>query len=237
MTASASTRCAAPGCGCSAMRRTPCSRPRSFINSVKRRIARGDAGIEAQRQAIFADARWQGSSYDPAQPPDAGLAAARAIAMTSYRSRASFERRFGRAEGEAGLFQVESYLRHQGRQLVERFDANTYVTLTRAMDSHDVARERGEYEDVLRSIGQPALVVSIDSDVLYPLVEQIELASLLPAATFHGLHSDNGHDAFLVDAEKLEPVVMSFRARLSAERPGARDVTGALPPTPTHLPN
>jgi len=172
---------------------------------------------EAQRQAIFADARWQGGSYDPARPPDAGLAAARAIAMASYRSRASFERRFGRAEREAGLFQVESYLRRQGQQLVERFDANTYVTLTRAMDSHDVARGRGEYEDVLRSIRQPALIVGIDSDVLYPLVEQAELASLLPAAELVELSSDNGHDAFLVDAKRLEPILTDFRARAASD--------------------
>lgn len=184
---------------------------------------------EAQRQAIYADALWQGGSYEPERPPEAGLAAARAIAITSYRSRASFERRFGRATRLAGEFQVEAYLRHQGEKLVERFDANTYVGLTRAMDSHDVARGRGRYENVLRSIWQPALVVGVDSDVLYPLVEQIELASLLPAATFHELHSDNGHDAFLVDAETLEPIVKRFRARLSTERPGARDLTSSPP--------
>lgn len=167
---------------------------------------------EAQRQAIYADGLWQGGRYEPMRPPDAGLAAARAIAMTSYRSRASFERRFARARRLAGEFTVEAYLRHHGEKLVERFDANTYVGLTRTMDSHDVARDRGTYEDVLRSIRQPALVVGVDSDVLYPVVEQVELAALLPNATFHELHSDNGHDAFLVDAADLEPVVRRFRA-------------------------
>ncbi len=172
---------------------------------------------EVQRQAIYADALWQGGRYEPARPPSAGLAAARTVAMTSYRSRASFERRFGRARRLAGEFTIEAYLRHHGEKLVERFDANTYVGLTRAMDSHDVARNRGRYEDVLRSIRQPALVVGVDSDVLYPTVEQVELAALLPNATLRELHSDNGHDAFLVDAEALEPIVRSFRSQLGVD--------------------
>lgn len=168
---------------------------------------------EAQRQAIFADANWQNGAYPPDRQPAAGLAAARAIAMASYRSRASFERRFGRAEGEPGTFQVESYLRHQGRLLVDRFDANTYVGLTRAMDSHDVGRGRGDYAKVLRTIAQPALVVGIDSDVLYPTEEQRELAALMPRAEYAEIRSDNGHDAFLVDADQLEPMLADFRAR------------------------
>ena len=155
---------------------------------------------EAQRQAIRLD-------------PVRGLAAARALAMCTYRSRASFEARFGRRLREPGLFEVESWLHHHGDRLLERFDADSYVTLTRAMDTHDVARGRGEYEEVLESIRVPALVVSIDSDVLYPPEEQAELASLIPGARLATLRSPHGHDAFLIDTEELDRLVAQFRRR------------------------
>ncbi len=167
---------------------------------------------EAQRQAIYADARWQGGHYDPDDPPAAGLAAARMAAMISYRSRTSFEDRFGRdrmAPSSNGLaaedapFSVESYLRYQGEKLVQRFDANCYVHLTQQMDTHDVARGRGAYPDVLGSIEQPALVIGIDSDILYPLEEQRELAAHLPAGELAVLHSPHGHDAFLIEFDQL----------------------------------
>jgi homoserine O-acetyltransferase len=154
---------------------------------------------EAQRQAIQVD-------------PVLGLAVARAIAMCTYRSRASFEARFGRRLREPGLYEVESWLHHHGEDLITRFDADTYVTLTRAMDSHDVAHGRGVYEEVLRSIDIPALVVTIDSDVLYPPEEQIELAALLPAARLATLRSPHGHDAFLIDVEALNDLIVEFRA-------------------------
>ena len=153
---------------------------------------------EAQRQAIRID-------------PVRGLAAARALAMCTYRSRASFEARFGRRLREPGLFEVESWLHHHGDRLLERFDADAYVTLTRAMDTHDESRGRGEYEEVLKSIRVPALVVSIDSDVLYPPEEQIELASLLPNARLATLRSPHGPDAFLIDTAELDRIVATFR--------------------------
>jgi homoserine O-acetyltransferase len=171
---------------------------------------------ETQRQALYADPRWRGGHYPPDDPPAAGLAAARGIAMCAYRSRDSFEARFGRRLHEPGLFAIESYLRHQGRKLVERFDANSYVTLTRAMDSHDVARDRGAYEDVLRSIHQPALVVAIESDVLYPPAEQKELARLIPSSRLAWLRSPEGHDAFLLDGDRLDRHLREFRASLAA---------------------
>lgn len=90
---------------------------------------------EAQRAAIRADARWCGGNYTADRPPEAGLAAARMMAMCGYRSPASFRSRFDRAIAPDGGFQVERYLRHHGEKLVRRFDANTYVTLTRAMDT------------------------------------------------------------------------------------------------------
>jgi homoserine O-acetyltransferase len=168
---------------------------------------------EAQRQAIIADPRWRDGQYEPGDPPAAGLAAARMMAMCTYRSFGSFEERFARRPQAADVFAVESYLRYQGKQLVDRFDAATYVALTKAMDTHDVARGRGDYEEVLRSLKQPALVVSIDSDVLYLPSEQAELAGHLPRARLATLHSPHGHDAFLIEVEELSAMVAEFRGR------------------------
>ena len=127
-----------------------------------------------------------------------------------------FAGRFGRAlmpeNGEAPpLFSVESYLRYQGKKLVRRFDANCYVHLTRLMDSHDVARGRGDYVEILNQILQHTLVIGIDSDVLYPLDEQQELAHHLPNATLAVLEAGHGHDAFLIELETLSEIVRSWR--------------------------
>jgi homoserine O-acetyltransferase len=185
---------------------------------------------EAQRQAIFADPNWNGGDYTDDARPSRGLSVARMMAMVSYRSRPSFEQRFGRARQTDALtesvstesvstddaptasasdafsdapFQIESYLHYQGEKLDERFDANCYVHLTRQMDSHDVSRGRGSYSDVLASIEQPALVIGITSDVLYPLEEQEELAERLPNATLEVIDSPHGHDGFLIELQDL----------------------------------
>jgi homoserine O-acetyltransferase len=171
---------------------------------------------ESQRRAIFADPAWRDGNYEADQPPRDGLAVARMIAMISYRSHSSFASRFGRQE-RAGEFEVEEWLRHHGEKLVARFDARSYVALTRAMDTHDVGRGRGSSEAALRSITQPALVVSVNSDVLYPPIEQEELAALIPRARFEVLASENGHDAFLIDMEELNQIVTDFRARVERE--------------------
>jgi homoserine O-acetyltransferase len=171
---------------------------------------------EAQRQAIYADPRWRGGDYPAHDSPEAGLAAARAFAMCTYRSRASLERRFSRDRGAGGRFAVEGWLSHHGRALVERFDAASYVTLTRAMDTHDVGRGRGDWRRALASVRAPALVVSIDSDVLYPPVEQAELAAALPGARLVTLSSPHGHDAFLIEAEAVDALVARFRQDVEA---------------------
>jgi homoserine O-acetyltransferase len=174
---------------------------------------------EAQRQAIYADPNWQGGHYLPEQSPSAGLAAARMMAMLTYRSWASFEAKFSRQQQEHTSdrpYEMVDYLHYQGQKLVERFDANTYIALTHAMDTHDVARDRGEYTAVLSQIQQPALVVAIDSDVLYPPVEQQTLATHLPNAQFAWLHSTHGHDAFLIDMEALNQLIITFRHQIQA---------------------
>ena len=170
---------------------------------------------EAQRQAIYADPAWQNGNYLPDHPPTAGLAIARMMATSLYRSWASFEEKFGRQRqeqpGQYGQpYAIASYLHHQGQKFIERFDANTYVRLTQAMDTHDVSRDRGEYTAVLAQIHQPALIVAIDSDILYPPVEQQELAALIPKAQLQVLHSVHGHDAFLIDMDALNDLIVSF---------------------------
>lgn len=168
---------------------------------------------EAQRLAIAA-------AGDEAA---AGLAAARAIAMISYRSSVSLGRRFGRArapEPQAG-YAAAGWLRRHGDRLVDRFDADSYRCLLDAMDSHDVGRGRGAYEDVLREIHQPVLIGSIASDVLYPLAEQLELLRLLPRAQLLQIDSLHGHDGFLIDAQRFEAELRRFirvNGRRSDER-------------------
>lgn len=161
---------------------------------------------EAQRQAIYADPYWKNGTYSPDQPPRAGLSAARMMAMISYRNQQEFHGRFGRARMDSmeAPFSVESYLRYQGNKLVDRFDANCYVSITKQMDTHDVARRRGSYHEVLASIQQPTLVIGIDTDILYPLSEQQELADHIPHAELGVVKAPYGHDTFLIDFKQLD---------------------------------
>ncbi|MEW6511142.1 MAG: homoserine O-acetyltransferase [Bacteroidota bacterium] len=177
---------------------------------------------ETQRLAIMNDPTWQEGNYT--EQPAHGLAIARGIAMIWYRSRASFEDRFGRSTPSVGdgheriqLFarsqldwKVESYLRYQGQKLVDRFDANTYITLTRAMDAHDIGSGRGPVKDVLGDITARLLAIGISSDVLYPVEEQKALASLTPRGEYAELSSPQGHDAFLIEFEWMNEVLRRF---------------------------
>lgn len=167
---------------------------------------------EAQRAAIAADPDWNDGYYDDDSPPSRGLSAARMMAVCTYRSWQSFDRRFGRERRDDELYQVQSYLRHQGEKINDRFDANTYVTLTHAMHSHDLSRGRGEYRDILAGITQPALVVSVSTDALYPPEEQLQLAEHLPAAQYEILDSAHGHDGFLIETDELGAKIRRFRS-------------------------
>jgi homoserine O-acetyltransferase len=177
---------------------------------------------QVARQAIFNDPAWQLGRYN-GRGPERGLALARMIAMISYRSDRQFWQRFGREvvvapevplPGPGGRFQVESYLEHQGRKLVDRFDARSYVYLTRAMDLHDVARGAASLEDALSRIDSRVLAVGIDSDVLYyphELREAVErLRRLGKDARYGEIQSPYGHDAFLVEYEQLNALVSEF---------------------------
>jgi homoserine O-acetyltransferase len=166
---------------------------------------------EAQRAAIAADPNWNGGYYSDDSPPTNGLAAARMMAICTYRSWQSFDRRFGRERRTDEQYQVQSYLRHQGEKINDRFDANTYVTLTHAMHTHDLSRGRGDYPEVLRTVLQPALVVSVSTDALYPPEEQQVLAKHLPEARYEILESAHGHDGFLIETESLGTKIARFR--------------------------
>eukprot|EP01033_Poteriospumella_lacustris_P014880 gene14880-10639_t len=166
---------------------------------------------ETQRQAIYADDNWKGGRFSADQPPTKGLALARKMAMISYRSATAYEEKFGREKDpKTGLFQVQSYLKHQGQKFIDRFDALTYVKLTEIMDTHDVGRHRGGVVPALQRIRCPTLVLGINSDVLYPMQEQEELAKHIPGASFGVIDSINGHDGFLLEQDQVGRYIDDF---------------------------
>ncbi len=163
------------------------------------------------RQAIVNDPDWKDGYYT--RQPEKGLALARQIAMLSYRTQPSFQQRFGRKlqnSERTDFFQVESYLSYQGKKLVGRFDANSMMVLTRAMDTHDVGAERGGIQAALQSVSAKTLAIGIDSDLLYPISEQKEIAALVPQGTYREIHSVNGHDAFLIEYDQLNVLIGEF---------------------------
>jgi homoserine O-acetyltransferase len=162
------------------------------------------------RAALELDPKFRGGAYSEPDPPAAGLELARRIAMVGYRSPENFAARFGR-ERAGGAFAVEGWLAHHGRRLAERFDANAYLALLEAMDSHDLARGRGSLAEAAARIAVPVLVVASSSDVLYPPAESYELASLLPDAELVTLANPHGHDAFLIEQAALDRVLAAFR--------------------------
>ncbi len=184
--------------------------------------AQGIAFSEVQRQAIMADPRWQGGDYAPGEGPRAGLAIARMLAMITYQSEESMElrftrnrnpQRFVRASSPGNVpdlgerFDVENYLYYQGELLVRRFDANSYLYISRAMDLYDVSEGYPSLEAALSRIRSKALFVGIRSDFLFPaarvrwLAEQVR--SLGGDATYVELDSPHGHDAFLKEWEQM----------------------------------
>jgi homoserine O-acetyltransferase len=170
----------------------------------------------AARVAITNDPAWCNGNYQ--HQPAHGLALARMIGMISYRSPQEFEQRFGRQrKNPAGnyfnfdnCFQIESYLHHQGQKLVQRFDANTYLYLTRAMDLHDVAYGRSDLESVFASVRSRVLSIGVSSDQRYPALLQKEIARRIPEAHYAEIESIHGHDAFLIEFEKLGSVISEF---------------------------
>ncbi|MBL3667161.1 homoserine O-acetyltransferase [Streptomyces sp. M2CJ-2] len=168
-----------------------------------------------QLHAVRSDPHWHGGDYhDTDRGPHAGLGIARRIAHVTYRSEPELSARFGREPQGAedpwrgGRYQVESYLDHHAVKLVRRFDAGSYVVLTEAMNGHDVGRGRGGVRAALRRVTAPALVAGVDSDRLYPLSQQAELAAHLPGADrLRVVESPYGHDGFLLETEQVGALI------------------------------
>ncbi|CAG8498691.1 10832_t:CDS:2 [Funneliformis mosseae] len=108
------------------------------------------------------------------------------------------------------VFSAQSYLRYQGEKFVKRFDANCYINLTRKMDAHDVAKDRGDLEKVLSSIQQPALIIGIESDGLFTISEQYELAEFIPNSEMVTIQSPDGHDGFLLEFDQINRHILRF---------------------------
>jgi homoserine O-acetyltransferase len=202
------------------------------IAAAPRHSAQNIAFHEVGRQAIMADPDWRGGDYArQGVRPEKGLSVARMAAHITYLSEAALQRKFGRELQRDGLswgfdadFQVESYLRHQGSSFVDRFDANSYLYITRAMDYFDLA---AGYEGVLAEAFRRAretrfCVLSFTSDWLYPTPESRAIVRALNAAgaraSFVEIESDKGHDAFLLDEPVMRSALTGFLEAAGAAR-------------------
>jgi homoserine O-acetyltransferase/O-succinyltransferase len=202
------------------------------IASTARHSAQNIAFHEVGRQAIMADPDWRGGDYATAGVrPDKGLAVARMAAHITYLSEQALQRKFGRELQRDGLswgfdadFQVESYLRHQGVSFVDRFDANAYLYITRAMDYFDLPARFGGVlaEGFTKAREVRFCVLSFTSDWLYPTAESRIIVRALNAAgcraSFLEIKSDKGHDAFLLDEPQMHAALGGFLAATAAER-------------------
>src|SRR5918995_914962 len=194
------------------------------LASAARHSAQNIAFHEVGRQAIMADPDWQGGNYlRTGQRPTRGLSVARMAAHITYLSEAALHRKFGRAlqdrngisYGFEAEFQVESYLRHQGSSFVDRFDANSYLYITRAMDYFDLAASYdGVLANAFRGAATRFCVISFSSDWLFPTAESRELVRALTAVaanvSFCEIETDRGHDAFLLDEPEFHRVLKGF---------------------------
>jgi homoserine O-acetyltransferase len=193
------------------------------IASSARHSAQNIAFHEVGRQAIMADPAWRGGDYYGEEPPTAGLAVARMAAHITYLSEAGLTEKFGRrlqgrnakSFGFDADFQVESYLRHQGLSFTDRFDANSYLYITRAMDYLDIAEEHGgSLAAAFSGSATRFCLISFDSDWLYPTPESRAIVHALNAAgarvSFVELSSPFGHDSFLLDQPEMNRVIAGF---------------------------
>lgn len=195
---------------------------------------------EVGRQAVMADPEWTAGRYlEEDRVPRRGLAVARMAAHITYLSEEALERKFGRSlQGRSAKtfsfsadFQVESYLRHQGSTFVDRFDANSYLYITRAMDYFDLSIDNGgKLADAFRGTRTRFCVVSFTSDWLYPTRESREIVQALNAVaanvSFVEVESDKGHDAFLLDEPELFATVCGFLGAAARKRGISLQTTG-----------
>ncbi|HJU54232.1 MAG TPA: homoserine O-acetyltransferase [Pyrinomonadaceae bacterium] len=208
-----------------------------FPERVERCVAIGAAPLNAmglalnhlQRRAIMSDPAWRGGRYNTDEQPVAGLAQARAIAMCTYKSAGLFASRFERRPDRSGedphnsldgRFDVAGYLDYQGQIFTKRFDANSYLVISKAMDNFDLARGYETEEAALKRVCASLLLVGISSDWLFPAEDVRALAARARAAgadaVYRELQSSHGHDGFLADAEALAPVISEHMQRQPA---------------------
>jgi homoserine O-acetyltransferase len=193
------------------------------MQATAQQIAWGAIG----RRAIRLDQRWRNGDYYEAEPgdgPSEGLEIARQVAQVTFRSDNVFTDRFGREladradRGDSfGLwqrFEVERYLQYHGEKLVRRFDTNSYLLIGKAMDLHDVARNRGGLTAAMGRIACPSLAIGISSDILYPTYQQRQIHDVLQAAGntshYHEVASPHGHDAFLINIDQIAAPIANF---------------------------
>lgn len=194
------------------------------LASAAKLSAQGIAFNAVGRRAIYADPHFKQGNYYGEEGPRYGLALARMVAHITYLSELSIESKFGRRLQHSDKFaydlqretefQIESYLHYQGQSFVERFDANSYLYLTRAMDYFDLAGSYGSLTQALSRTDARFLVTSYNSDWLFPIAQSREIVSALVEArrhvTYLELESNKGHDAFLLEVDQLEELVTPF---------------------------
>ncbi|XJO76378.1 hypothetical protein BDV3_006909 [Batrachochytrium dendrobatidis] len=211
---------------------------------------------ETQRQAIYSDSNYCDGYYTDDCSPKVGLAAARMVALLTYRARNSFQARFGRKvvpkvrglsktelehnegnkfrihdsndkheshatlsskESEPSVYSAQSYMRYQGDKFVSRFDANCYIAITRKLDNHDISTGRDDYSAVLASIVQDTLVIGIETDVLFTVEDQHELAAGIPNSQVVIVPSEEGHDGFLLELDHMRTLLQDFIQKCAPE--------------------
>ncbi len=179
----------------------------ALLVSSARETAWAIATHAAQRLAIQADSTWQEDNNRAGQN---GLKAARGMALLGYRTFDSYTKSQTDESEKLDDFKAASYINYQGKKLQDRFYAQCYFSLTKTLDTHHMGRGRGGIGIALEKLKMPAFILSIESDILIPPVEQHQLAEHLPNATFISLNSNYGHDGFLVEAETINELLLEW---------------------------
>jgi len=187
--------------------------------------AQGIALNEVGRQAIMNDPNWNGGNYYGSKGPDAGLSLARMIGHITYLSEKHMHEKFGRRYKDEdptitrfdNVFMVESYLHYQGTKFVDRFDANTYLYITKAIDYFDLKKDYGTLHNAFSSVKSNFLIISFTSDWLYPSSQSKEIVQALRAngknVMYTDIETDMGRDTFLIDYEPLKRNITNFLKR------------------------
>ncbi|MCP3741509.1 homoserine O-acetyltransferase [Rossellomorea sp. BNER] len=161
--------------------------------------------------AIENDPGWNGGYYKHPEEVK-GLEVARIAGMVTYRSPYLFDQRFQRKEKENSTYEVESYLKYQGKKLTRRFDPNSYLYLLQAMNSHDIGRGRGGMEEAARSYKPEVIGIGFQHDLIYPPNKIKEFTELIPRGTYYYIPTQFGHDGFLVEFERWATILSSHLA-------------------------